>query len=242
MKTDLFPVVILAGGLATRLRPATETIPKSLITINGEPFIDHQLRLLQQQGIREVVLCVGYLGEMVEKHVGDGSRFGLRVQYAYDGPTLLGTGGAIKNASPLLDESFFVLYGDSFLTASYKDVQNTFNKESKQGLMTVFHNAGQWDTSNIEFNNGKLIRYDKVNRHPGMQYIDYGLGILTKQALSLIKDDESYDLATLYQTLLKNDQLAAHEVSSRFYEVGSFAGIEELEYYLSHQMKENTLC
>jgi len=179
MKDTLFPVVILAGGLATRLRPLTETIPKSLVNINGEPFIVHQLRLLQRNGIKKVVMCIGYLGEQIIARIGDGSEFDLQVSYVFDGPKLLGTAGAIKKALPELPEHFFVLYGDSYLPCDYAAVQKSFLNCRKQALMTVFKNNGQWDSSNVEFKFGQIINYDKKNKTDRMHYIDYGLGILS---------------------------------------------------------------
>lgn len=232
---DLYPAVILAGGLATRLRPVTTTIPKSLISINGTPFISHQLRLLHKQGIRHVVLCVGFLGEMVEDYVGDGRKFGIHVEYAYDGDKLLGTGGAIRKALPKIgSEAFFILYGDSYLTCDYAAIQGHFLRSQKQALMTVFHNEGKWDTSNIEFSAGEIINYDKVNRNARMHFIDYGVGMCTQAAIkNLIPKNESYDLAAFYQACLQQGALAAFQVSKRFYEVGSFKGIEELESHLA---------
>ena len=250
---SLLPAVVLAGGLATRLRPITETIPKSMVDIHGEPFIAHQLRLLRGHGIQDVVLCLGYLGEQVEHYVGDGERFGVSVQYVYDGPTLLGTAGAIKRALPVLAKespsrrryappqgerlngAFFVLYGDSFLPCDYKAVQETFARAQKPALMTVFHNQGLWDTSNVEFRDHQIVIYDKKQRNEHMAHIDYGLEIFHPSCFDSIPDNTPYDLADLFQLLLKKNQLAAHEVKERFYEVGSFAGIEELMYYLSHQ-------
>ena len=140
MSTATFPVAILAGGLATRLRPQTESVPKALIDINGEPFLAHQLRLLRALGIDKVVLCVGYLGEQIVRLVGDGSQFGLQVAYSFDGPALLGTAGAIKQALFLLDESFFVLYGDSYLECDYRAIQTAFERAGKLALMTVYRN------------------------------------------------------------------------------------------------------
>lgn len=232
-----FPVVILAGGLATRLRPVTETIPKSLVEINNEPFIAHQLRLLKSNGIQKVVLCIGYLGDMIMDYVSDGTKFGLSVTYSFDGPKLLGTGGAIKKALPLLEEHFFVLYGDSYLPCSYAQVQHAFIKQKKLGLMTVFKNQGQWDKSNVEFKNDKIIVYDKVHQTTNMHYIDYGLGVLTQQAFDHVPNNQDYDLATLYKYLLTENQLAGFEVYERFYESGSFAGIEELGYYLERKIE-----
>lgn len=234
MKNTLFPVLILAGGLATRLRPITEKIPKSLVEVNQEPFVAHQLRLLKKQGVQEVLMCLGFLGEMVVDYVGDGSQFGLHVSYSFDGSKLLGTAGAIKKALPLLrQDNFFVLYGDSYLTCDFEAVQQSFTVSQKLSLMTVFRNLGQWDKSNVEFVNNSILMYDKVNRTPEMLHIDYGLGVFNKMAFEAVPADQEFDLVLLYQRLLKINQLAAHEVTERFYEVGSFAGIEELGYYLS---------
>src|SRR5580704_543468 len=160
----MLPVAILAGGLATRLRPLTETIPKSLVEINGEPFLWHQLRLLRENGIDRVVMCVSYLGEMVRDSAGDGRDFGLHIDYSFDGSSLLGTAGALKRALPLLGESFFVLYGDSYLPIDLAAVEAAFRAGGKAGLMTVYSNQGQWDTSNVEFSGGRIVAYDKKNR------------------------------------------------------------------------------
>ncbi|MGH9694213.1 MAG: sugar phosphate nucleotidyltransferase, partial [Bryobacteraceae bacterium] len=164
----MFPVVILCGGLATRLHPVTETIPKSLIPINGEPFLAHQLRLLRSRGIAEVVLCAGFLGETIRNFAGDGSRFGLRISYSFDGPVLLGTAGAIRRALPYLPETFFVLYGDSYLPCDYARVALAFDDSGKQGLMTVYRNQEQFDSSNVEYAGGRIVRYDKRQKTPAM--------------------------------------------------------------------------
>jgi len=229
------PVAILAGGLATRLRPLTETIPKSLVEINGEPFIWHQLRLLRDNGIESVVLCIGYLGEMVRESVGNGAAFGLRVEYSFDGPVLLGTAGALKRAIPLLGDSFFVLYGDSYLPCDWKAVGCAFAESGKSGLMTVCLNNNQWDTSNVEFEGGRIVAYNKKLRTPRMRHIDYGLGVLRAAAFTRVPDGEPADLAALYQQLLGEGELAAFEIPGRFYEVGSFDGIQELAQYLRIQ-------
>lgn len=228
----MLPVAILAGGLATRLRPLTETIPKSLVEVRGEPFLAHQLRLLRSAGIRKAVLCIGYLGERVQEFAGDGQAFDMELQYSFDGPNLLGTAGALIRAIPMLGESFLVVYGDSYLPIDYRSVQDQFLQSGKSGLMTVYRNEGQWDTSNVEFLKGEIVSYDKKNRTPRMQYIDYGLGAFHTRAFEAVPKDEPYDLATVYADLLRAGDLAAVEVDQRFYEIGSFSGIKELEEYL----------
>jgi len=223
---------ILAGGLATRLRPLTSTIPKALIPINGEPFLAHQLRLLKRAGFKKVVLCLGHLGEQICDFVRRGKSFGLEVEYSFDGPQLLGTGGAIRRALPMLGEAFFVLYGDSYLPCDYSNVQRCFFESGNRGLMTVFRNEGRWDKSNVEFSGGRITNYDKVHPTSQMHHIDYGLGVFRSDVFISFAGDTVLDLTTVYKDLLQDGQLAAYEVQQRFYEIGSRAGIEDLEAYL----------
>lgn len=226
-------VAILAGGLATRLRPLTETVPKSLLEVNGEPFAVHQLRLLQAKGVRRVVLCVGHLGELVQRVIGDGSALGLQIEYSFDGPTLLGTAGAVRNALPKLGESFFVMYGDSYLPCDYTAIGRNFVSAGVLAMMTVFRNEGKWDTSNVEFEAGKILAYRKTNRSPRMHYIDYGLGVFRAEAFHNLPKEKPCDLTALYMDLLQRRQLAAFEVKERFYEIGSPEGLQETAEFLA---------
>lgn len=232
------PLAILAGGLATRLRPVTREIPKSLIEIAGKPFIIHQIELLRRNGIDHIVLCLGYLGDMVQAALGDGRVLDVHIDYVFDGPTLLGTGGALKKSLPLLGEAFFVLYGDSYLDVDYETVQNAFEESGKLGLMTVYHNAGRWDRSNVLFLNGQIIRYNKRQPAPEMQHIDYGLGVLRKEAFAEFPDGENFDLAKVFQALSARNQLAGYEVTQRFYEIGSPEGLEETRRFLSRRLNK----
>jgi len=232
MGAESIPVAILAGGLATRLRPITEKIPKSLVSVAGEPFLTHQLRLLRSRGLRRAVLCVGYLGEMIERDFGDGTAFGVELSYSFDGPKLLGTGGALRQALPLLGEEFFVLYGDSYLPIDYTAVLAAFRSSGLPGLMTVFRNEGAWDTSNVQFADGRIIRYDKRERTPEMRHIDYGLGVFRASVFAERPAGEAFDLADVQRELVAKGALAGHEVFQRFYEIGSHAGLAELENLL----------
>jgi MurNAc alpha-1-phosphate uridylyltransferase len=229
----MLPVAILAGGLATRLRPLTETVPKALVEIRGEPFLGHQLRLLRRAGIERVVLCVSYRGEQIREFARDGRAWDLQVDYSWDGPRLLGTAGAVRQALPLLGENFFVLYGDSYLPCDYAAIQETFLQARKNGLMTVHRNEGRWDTSNVEFAQGRILLYDKLKRTRAMRHIDYGLGVFARRAFENRSSTQASDLATVYQDLLRRDDLAAFEVPDRFYEIGSAEGIRDLEEFLS---------
>jgi len=227
------PVAILAGGLATRLRPVTATIPKALVEVAGRPFVEHQLALLRAAGVARVVLCVGHLGEQVEAALGDGRRFGLDLAYAHDGGTLLGTGGALRQALPLLGEAFLVLYGDSYLECDYAAVGRAFQASGRLGLMTVYRNDGRWDLSNVELRDGRILRYDKQAPAGALTHIDWGLGALRAEALSGHPAGRPLDLAEVYRDLVARQELAAYEVQHRFYEIGSPAGLEETRRHLS---------
>jgi len=227
------PVVILAGGLATRLRPVTEKNPKALVEVAGRPFLEHQVELLKRNSIGDLILCVGYLGEMIQQRYGDGESLGVRIRYSFDGPKLLGTGGAIKRASALLPDAFFVLYGDSYLPVDYRAVETAFQEAGKPALMTVYANADAWDTSNVWFDNAKIRLYSKREKLPEMRYIDYGLMICTRQIFDDSPSDVPFDLAETLENLSRKGDLAGHEVDQRFFEIGSPAGLAELDRLLS---------
>jgi NDP-sugar pyrophosphorylase family protein len=232
---NLYPVVILAGGLASRLRPITEKIPKSMVEVGGRPFIEHQLRLLRARNIKEVIILAWYRGDIIQQYAGDGRDFGLNIAYAFDGAAPLGTGGAVRKALNLLSSPFFVLYGDAYLPCDYESIQSYFDKRTQLGLMTTYYNHGQWDTSNIELAGGKILEYNKKNHTPRMQYIDYGLGIFRPAVFEQLPEGQPVDLADIYQDLVVKDQLLAYEVKERFYEIGSFEGLNELDVLLTER-------
>lgn len=231
---SLYPVVILAGGLATRLRPITERIPKALVEVGGQPFIAHQLRLLKSHGVQHVIISAWYKGEMIREYVGNGNQFGMDVEYVFDGDYPLGTGGAIRQALTLFTDPFFVLYGDSYLPCDYADIQAHFDRHTRPGLMTVYRNQGQWDTSNVEMRNNEILCYDKINRTTRMEFIDYGLGLFKRDVFASMPRGQPADLTEIYQNLVAHHSLLAYEVKQRFYEVGSFEGLQELDKLLMH--------
>jgi NDP-sugar pyrophosphorylase family protein len=230
--TEMPPLALLTGGLALRLRPHTLKVPKAMIEVAGAPFIAHQLRLLRRERVPRVVLCVGYLGEQVEAFVKDGSQFGVAVDYCYDGPNLLGTGGALRKALPLLGSEFLVMYGDSWLDTSFAPVVAAFRQSGKPALMTVFRNAGRWDTSNIWYEAGAIRRYDKRERLAQMQYIDWGLSVVKAALLAERPADTAFDLADVLAELARRGELAGYEIATRFYEVGSPEGWRETDALL----------
>ena len=231
------PVAILEGGLATRLGDVTKTIPKALLDINGTPFIVHQLALLRDAGVTRVAMCIAHLADQIEAVLGDGSAFGMQVEYSHDkrGPNgeLLGTGGALRNALPLLGDEFLVMYGDSYLLCDYAAITEAWRASKQLGLMTVYKNDGQYDTSNVEMSDGRLVRYDKTNA-TGLTHIDWGLGAFRAEAFAGYPEGK-LDLVRIYQDLLANGQLFGYEVNERFYEIGSHAGLEDTRRLLSKE-------
>jgi NDP-sugar pyrophosphorylase family protein len=235
--------VVLAGGLGTRMRPATEAIPKALISVLGRPFADWQLEHLAAQGVKRVTYSIGYRGDMLRAHVGDGSRFGLSVSWVDEGERLLGTGGALRRAldEGALDEVFFVLNGDSYLPIAMAEVEQAWRESAQPALMTVLRNEGRWDSSNAIYQDGQVVLYDKsrpADRQPEMHWIDYGLSVLTRDVIAgRIKSGSIADLADVMRDLSREGLLAGLEVRQRFYEAGSPAGVRDLENYLSNATK-----
>ena len=228
---ELPPVCILAGGLGTRLGERVRDTPKPLLEVAGEPFLMHQLRLLASHGASEVVLCVGYHGEQVQEQIG-GERFGVRIRYSFDAvPGRDGTLGAIRRGLPMLGERFLVLYGDTYLRIDYRAVARRWGESGLPAVMTVLRNDGRWDTSNVVYRDGMVLRHDKRSPTPEMRWIDYGLGGLTAGALDRVPASEG-DLAVLYARLAERGELLGFEASERFYEIGTTRALAETDAFL----------
>ena len=226
-------ICILAGGRGTRLGERVADAPKPLLEVAGEPFLLHQLRLLAANGAADVVICVGYLGEQIEERIGH-EQLGIRIEYSYDAPGLDGTLGAIRRALPLLSERFLVLYGDTYLRLDYQAAVRAWEASGCRGLMTVLRNEGHWDSSNVLYENGRVLAYDKAAPKPEMRWIDYGLGGLEVSSLGLISPGES-DLAALYKKLVELGELFGYEVGERFYEIGSPESLAETDAFLRNR-------
>jgi len=221
--------VILAGGLGSRLRPLTETTPKALIPVAGRPFIEYQIEQFRRYGVTDLIICVGHLGHMIEEHLGDGRRFDLSIRYGYEGDSLLGTAGAVKNVEPLLEDAFFVQYGDSYLLVDYRDVMAYFRRCDVPGLMVVYKNDDRWNHSNVIIDGDRVRVYDKARKLPEMVYIDFGVSVFRRDAFLAVPPGMATDLSNVYQALIAQGQLRAYETYHRFYEVGSPKGLREFE-------------
>lgn len=229
--------LILAGGLGTRMRPATETVPKAMLPVAGRPFAAWQLDLLACNGVESVVYSVGHLGKQIEAFVGDGLDWGLSVRYSYEDEGLLGTGGAVRLAfdRDLLDDSFFVLYGDSYLPVVFEPIEGAFRECPEPALMTVFENDGRWGTSNVIMSDGRLVLYDKRPSAltESMRFIDFGLLAIEREVIrGHIEPGSVCDLADVLNKLSLEGELAGYQVESRFYEIGNPEGLTGLETYL----------
>lgn len=223
-------VAIIAGGLATRLGQLTKNLPKSLITIKGKPFIEYQLESLRRGGIRDIVMCLGHFGEQVEDCCGNGRRYGVRIRYSYE-TKRLDTAGALKLAELLLDDTFFALYGDSYVFLDFKGMLSAFQRENKQAMMSVYKNQDKYDKSNTNLKNGMVIEYSKET-NTGMNYIDYGVNIFRKEVLKMIPPGQPYSMTSVFNQLIINNELLAYEVKRRFYEIGSIEGLREFTKYV----------
>ncbi len=225
-------VVILVGGLATRLRPLTNKMPKSLIQIRGKPFLEYQLDFLEKDGVKNVILCVGYLGDEIKSFFGNGKRFGINIKYSYESQYLLGTAGALRNAKESLKDEFFVMYGDSYLFLDFIAANSYFKRFDNLGLMVVYKNYDRYDTSNVAIEDNLVKRYSKTQRAKDVVYIDYGVSILKKEAIELVPKNQAYSLEELFTELIKKEELLAYEVNKRFYQIGSPEGLAEFKRYI----------
>jgi MurNAc alpha-1-phosphate uridylyltransferase len=227
--------VILAGGLGTRMRPLTETCPKTLLPARGRPFAWHQLHWLAAQGITEVVYSIGHQGDMIQRYWAEEPSPVPSIRYVDEGEQLRGTAGALRLAREqgVLDERFFVIYGDSFLPAQFGPIWRAFQDSNQPALMTVLRNEGRWDRSNVIYEPGRVMLYNKAAA-PGMQYIDYGLSCFRRDVFD---HPTPSDLAIVFHDLSLQGRLAGFEVHQRFYEIGSPAGLRDFEQYLEAREK-----
>jgi MurNAc alpha-1-phosphate uridylyltransferase len=228
--------VILAGGLGTRMRPFTEKMPKCLLPVCGRPFIDYQLDLLKAGGVREIVLCVGYLGEMVQSHLGDSGSRGLRIEYSWDSPECGGTAGALKHAEPLLDTTFFLTWGDSYVRVDHAAMFAAHRASTPEvaATMGVFCNQNAYDSSNVQIGGNKVVRYVKGAPNSQLTHIDAGISVFERSALQEIPSHQNVALDQFFSSWAASGRLGAFSVPHRFYETGSWAGLADFEKFIAN--------
>ena len=229
-------MVILCGGLATRLGSLTKDTPKSMIQIKGKPFLEYQIENVKKHSITDIVLCVGYLSDQIEKYFGNGEKFGVNICYSSDKKNPLGPIGAIKKAGSLLNDSFFTLYGDSYVFVDFNKVYSYFQEQNKLALMVVYQNFDRYDTSNLIVKNGRVIRYGGQNTKD-MTYVDYGVGLFRKKTLNNVPKDTFYSTNDLFSDLIKQKELLAFEVKKRFYHIGTPEALAEFKKYIETKKK-----
>lgn len=229
----MYPVAVLAGGLGTRMAKRTgPRLPKALLEVAGRPFIDFKLTQLAAEGATRVVMLLGHGAQAIAEHVGNGSAYGLDIEIIPDGEQLLGTGGAVRRAVPRLGETFWVTYGDTYLSVPMAEVEDAFRRSGRRGLMTVLANRDAWDASNVSLRDGLVAEYQKGAPPETFEYIDYGMSILSDGAFAPFPAGTTLDLGQVLQSLIAASDLAAFEVGERFYEIGSEAGYQETEAHL----------
>ena len=228
-------IVILAGGLATRLRPLTEKIPKSMMKVCGRPFLEYQIDRLKEQGVKDIVLCIGYLGDRIQRHFEDGKKFGVTIRYSDEREQLLDTAGALRNAKNLLQGEFFVMYGDSCLFLDFQAIASYFHQFRKLALMVVYKNYNRYDESNVAVEKNLIRSYSKKLKTNDMVYIDYGASLMRKTVLNLIPKNTPYSLEEFFSELISHREVLAFEVKRRFYEIGSKKGLTEFQTFISER-------
>lgn len=232
--------VILAGGPGTRLRPLTQHMPKVMVPINGAPFLLHLLKLLKSQGVKNIILCTGYLGKQVKDFLGDGKNLGLTIRYSEEKEKLLGTGGALKQAQSWLNSYFLVLNGDTYLPIDYGELERAFRKRRKQAMMVVYANRENTGVkNNVALDNDLMvIRHDKEGFDPNLKYVEAGVLVLQREALDIIKEGAVTSLEKgLYPTLIQQRELAAYVAGQRFYDIGTPEQKQIFEKFLKERAK-----
>ena len=231
----------MAGGLGTRLGSITKKLPKTMVPVNGRPFLEYEISLLKSSGVDEFVLCVGHLGEMVEAHFEDGRRLGVDIRYSYDGPRLLGAAGALKRAEHLLHETFFVTYGDAYLRAEYPALMRKLVESGRQGVMAVYENHDAYGKSDLVVRDGMVVKYDKRGHEEAMNWINFGVSALAKGALALVPPETECNEEEFYGRLIERGELLAFPVKERFYEIGTPASLREFELFISSTRRDHGL-
>jgi len=226
-------IAIIAGGRGTRLAPITDVIPKPMVLVHGKPFLEHEIMLLKENGVLDFVLCVGYLSKVIMDHFGDGKRFGVRIRYSDDGKKPLGVIGSLKNAEPLLEDYFFMTYGDAYLRADYSHAMKEFQHSEKLGMMFVYENKNKFGRSDVEVRDGLVASYDKKNQTPDMTFINYGLIALRREALTRVPVGSEFGEQEFFGQLIRENELVAHVTKERFYEIGSKESLEEFRKFIS---------
>lgn len=224
-------IVILAGGLASRLGNLASHCPKSMIRIAGKPFLEHQIDLLRKGNVTDIILCTGHLGGQIESYFGSGVKFGVRIRYSRETGQLLGTGGCLKNAEWLLDNTFFVMYGDSYLVLDYGGIETEFRKDPECGLMVVYRNENRYDRSNVAMRDGRIVDYGYEN-YLEKVFIDEGISVIRKEFLGWFERNQPFPLEALFNKVIEKRRLRAWETSQRFFEVGSLSGMEEFSRFM----------
>jgi len=219
-------VVILAGGLATRLGHLTRDKPKSMVEVQGKPFLEYQLGLLRKNKVQDIVICIGHMGEQIERYFGNGMKYGVNIRYSLEDKPL-GTAGALKKAEQLLDDVFFTMYGDSYLFVDFGLAMRYFESQGKLALMTVYRNCDRYDRSNVVIKGNLVRKFSKQEKTTDMVYIEYGANIFSKEVLEMIPQNQFYSLDELFPALIDKEELLAFEVKQRFYEIGSLQGLKE---------------
>ena len=223
--------MILAGGLGTRLRPFTETIPKAMVPVGGRPFLEYQILFLRDQGIEEILLLVGYRAKQIEDFFGDGSKYAVRISYSRE-EVPRGTGGALRLAQPKLRDNFLLLNGDTYLPMKFRDAISCFLRLQPWGLVVAYKNDHFLSRPNLAVSSEMQV-IDTDPKSKNLTHINAGAVILSNRVLSVIPEAQVYSLENeLFPKLIARGSLWAYETHVRYYDMGTHDGLKRLEGFL----------
>jgi N-acetyl-alpha-D-muramate 1-phosphate uridylyltransferase len=227
-------IVIMAGGLGTRLRPLTYDIPKPMIPIHGKPYLWYQLDYLKKYHLNHILILAGYLGQQIENYFGNGSELDIKIQYSFESEPM-GTGGGLKFAAPLLEDEFMVIYGDSFLPIDLSDLIKTYRFMKSTGLLVVYDN--RFGDSNVKNNvaidgNNLILKYQKNTDDDSLNYVESGISVFNKSICELIPANKKTSLEEeIFPKLIDNKKLKAYITTQRFYDIGTPDRLKTIETF-----------
>jgi len=240
----MIQTVILAGGAGTRLRPLTKNIPKPMALVAGRPFLEYQIEMLRENGLTSLLFLIGYRGEQISSHFGDGKDFGVRITYSQE-PEPLGSGGALKLAYQKLESSFLLLYGDSYLSLDYRDFIQGFVDSKKKAAVGAYHYRDAGDRGddarhNLCINkNGVVLRFAQNSDDEDLNYVESGVMALKKEVIDLLPGKHANSLGeVLFPALIEQGDVVAYITDKRFYDIGTPARITRAEQYFNALKKQ----
>lgn len=227
--------VILAGGMGVRLKPLTDSVPKPMVKINQKPFLEYLITHLREQGFKKILLLLGYLPEVVQNYFGDGSSFGVEIQYSVS-EVDNETGKRLKLAENFLEENFLLLYSDNYWPISFQKMWELFVSKDVLAQITVYSNKDNYSKNNVYVTtDGIVAKYDKSRSSAQLNGVEIGFAFVKKEVLSMLPDKNVNFEGYIFPILIEQKKLAAFVTDHRYYSVGSHERLKTTELFLQRQ-------